>query len=109
MAEYRLRYFFDPGAGVCLWADNAATLERFDYPVDAEHLSLPENTWRRVLYICAWFDTSLDWNYPPNPSPWDQAERARFDLAAQQLLTLLREQLGSEYEIVDQSGTAGRE
>lgn len=108
MAEYRLRFFFDPGAGVCLWADSDATRKQFDYPVDARNLPLPEDTRRRVSSACAWFDTGIDWDYPPGASPWDQEERERFNVAAQELLTLLREQLGSEFEIVDESGTAGR-
>lgn len=108
MAKYQLRYSFDPGAGVCLWAANDAARERFDYPVDAQDLPLPENTRRRVWYICAWFDTCIDWDYPPLPSPWSREERERFNAEAQGLLTLLREQLGPEFEVIDESGTAGR-
>lgn len=107
MSKYRLRYFFDPGAGVCLWAANDAARERFDYPVDARDLPLPENTWWKVWYVCAWFDTSIDWDYPPNPSPWNREERERFNAEAQKLLTLVREQLGPEFEVVDESGTNG--
>jgi hypothetical protein len=107
MSKYRLRYFFDPGAGVCLWAANDAALERFDCPVDARDLPLPENTWRKVWYVCAWFDTGIDWDYPPNPSPWKREERERFNAEAQKLLTLVREQLGPAFEVVDESGTSG--
>jgi hypothetical protein len=104
--KYQLRYFFDPGAGICLWSANDAARERFDYPVDASKLSLPENTWRRLLYLCRWYDTSIDWSYPPDPSPWDQAERQRFKAEAQRVLSLLRQELGPEFEIVDESRTA---
>jgi hypothetical protein len=107
MATYRLRFFFDPGGGICLWAGNDAARERFGYPIDARSLSLPENTWRRVYYLCSWYDTTIDWNYPPDPSPWDTAERDRFRQEAQNLLTQLRVQLGAEFEIVDESGTIG--
>ncbi len=107
MAKYRLRYFFDPGAGICLWAANDAARERFGYPVDVQDLSLPENVWRRACYLTAWFDTSIDWNYPPDPSPWTIEERKRFNVAAQEMLALLRSHLGPEYEIVDESETAG--
>jgi hypothetical protein len=106
MAKYRLRYYFDAGAGVCLWAANDAARERFGYPIDAKELPLPENTWRRVLHLCYWYDTCIDWAYPPDPSPWDAAERDRFCADAQKSLAILREQLRPEFEIVDDSRTA---
>jgi hypothetical protein len=59
-----------------------------------------------LLHLCSWFDTSIDWNDPPDPSPWDAAEEERFNRDAQRLLVVLREQLGSDFEIVDETGTA---
>lgn len=106
MRKYELRFFFDASAGVCIWSSNDAARDRFGYAIDARCLPLPENTWRRVRYVCAWFDTSLDWDYPPGPSPWDAAVRSRFNTEAQYLLNLLRDQLGSEFEVADESGTA---
>ena len=38
METYKLRFFFDNFAGVCLWAGDIATMERFDYPVDLDML-----------------------------------------------------------------------
>jgi hypothetical protein len=107
MAKYRLRYFFDAGAGVCLWAANDAARESFDYAVDATALPLPDNTRRRVSSMCAWFDTSLDWSYPPGPSPWGVEEGAQFKAEAGELLALLRGQLGEEFEIIDETGAWG--
>ena len=107
MPTYRLRFFFDPGSAICLWSGNDAARDRFGYPVDARSLSLSENTWRRVAYVCSWYDTSIDWHCPPDQSPWNEAERERFNCEAQQLLALLREQLGPEFEILDESGTEG--
>jgi hypothetical protein len=104
-ATYRLRYRLEPGAGVCLWATNDAAVERFGDAVDAHDLPLPENTWRRADYLVAWYDTSVDWSYPPDPSPWDENESARFDAEAQRFLGVLREQLGPEFEVEDGSGT----
>jgi hypothetical protein len=42
--KYEIRYFFDPGSGVCLWAKNAAAREKFGYPIDHRNLGLSENT-----------------------------------------------------------------
>ena len=105
MANYLFRYFFDAGSGVCLWSANDAAREKFDYPVTLQSLALPENLLREALHIVTWNDTSLDWGYPPNPSPWSDEERARFNDASQCLLSNLRQQLGSMYDIRDESGT----
>lgn len=106
MSVYRLRFFFDPGSGICLWAANDATRDKWDYPVDAELLPLPENTWRFARHLCCWYDTSIDWTYPPDPSPWEDSERDRFNVAAQRFLEVLRNQLGPDFEVVDESGTS---
>ncbi len=106
MSQYRFRYFFDAGSGTCLWSANEAAKQRFGYPVESNSLPLPENIGRRLVYLTAWYDTSIDWNYPPDPSPWDESELARFNSEAQRMLALVREQLGSDFEIVDESGTA---
>jgi hypothetical protein len=106
MAKYLLRYFFDPGADICLWSSNDDALREFGYPVDARKLPLPENTWRRITHLAAWYDTSIDWNYPSDPSPWDESERQRFNSESQKLLAVLREQLGSDFEVEDESRTA---
>jgi hypothetical protein len=103
MAQYQLRLFFDPGAGTCLWAGNDAARERFGYAVDASTLPMSMNTGRRVLYLCAWYDTSINWEYPPDPSPWDDAEWERFRAEVRRVLMALREQLGPEFDIVDES------
>jgi hypothetical protein len=105
MPKYRLRYFFDPGAGICLWTANEDAERRFGYAVDASKLPLLENTWRRVLHLCHWYDTSIDWNHPPDPSPWDAIECKRFNDEAQKLLAELRGQLGPDFELVDESET----
>jgi hypothetical protein len=105
MSKYKLRYFFDPGASSCLWSANDSAREKFGYPVDVWQLPLCENTQRRVIYVATWYDTSLDWSYPPNPSPWGEDELQSFNTEAQNLLTLLRIKLGNEFEIVDESGT----
>ncbi|HEY9681465.1 MAG TPA: hypothetical protein V6C86_07785 [Oculatellaceae cyanobacterium] len=106
MTKYKLRYFFDPGTCICLWTANDRAHEKFGYPVDISKLPLCENTQRRVIYIAAWYDTSIDWSYPADPSPWDVDERRLFNAAAQKLFDKLRTELGDEFELVDESGTS---
>jgi hypothetical protein len=103
MPRYVLRYFFDPGSGICLWSANGVAREKFDYPVELSTLGLPESVLQQAADVMAWHDTSMDWSNPANPSPWSEEERARFHSASQTLLSTLRQQLGSEFEIRDES------
>jgi len=103
MARYKFRYFFDPGSGICLWSANDLSKERFGYPVDINELSLPEHLYLQTAELLARFDTSVDWNDPAGPSPWSETERSLFNDSAQSLFIALRQQLGSEFEIIDES------
>lgn len=49
METYKLRFFFDNFAGVCLWAGDIATMERFDYPVDLACCRFPATFQRLVI------------------------------------------------------------
>jgi hypothetical protein len=102
MARYALRYFFDPGSGICLWAGCPAARERFGYPVAARQLPLPRATRERMAELVDWYDQSVDWEYPAGPSLWDRAEHERFARAARHLLSVLRVQLGPDFVIHDE-------
>jgi hypothetical protein len=104
-AQYRLRYMFDFGSGLCLWAANDAARDRFDYPIDLEKLPLPTTIRRRGSFVTAWHDTFMDWDNAPEPSRWWPREKEAFSATAQELLLLLREHPGLDFEIVDESGT----
>jgi hypothetical protein len=102
MPRYELRYFFDPGSGICLWSANDEARERFGYDVELEALELSENLRRKGLYLLRWYDTSIDWSHPGGPSPWPAEERTRFVEAAREFLDKLRQCLGGEFEIKDE-------
>ena len=44
-------------------------------------------------------DTALDWDYPPDPSPWPPEEFAKFEAAALEVLDWIRRELGDDYEV----------
>jgi hypothetical protein len=101
MGTYKLRYFFDPGSGICLWSENDLDRDRFGYPVELDSLELTSSVKRQAETLIAWFDTSLDWNDPSASSPWSDVERERFQNEAARLLRSLQETLGAAYEIRD--------
>lgn len=99
---YELRFMFDPGSGVCLWAANDKARERYGYPIDHWQLPLPENTRRWLSYLIAWYDTSIDWAYPSDSDDvWSIEESNRFREAADKGIALVREGLGAEYAITE--------
>lgn len=105
MAKYALRFSFDFGSGVCFWSLNEAARERFGYPICQDDLPLTHTIRVRVGFIVAWYDTFLDWDNAPEMSCWWPREKAMFNAAAQELLSLVRGHLGGDFEIVDKSGT----
>lgn len=102
---YLIRFSFDPGSGVCLWAKNEAAREKFGYPIEHWELPLSENTKRWLQHLVAWFDTSLDWDAPSDSdNQWSQEELEKFRLAAKKGIELLRQELPStQYEFIEGS------
>jgi hypothetical protein len=52
--------------------------------------------------LAEWHDTSLNWDYPPDPGPWRQPECDRFNDAVASLLADIRRALGPEFEVIDE-------
>lgn len=101
METYKLRYRFEPGSGVCLWSENDLARDRFGYPVELDSLELESSMKRQTEALIVRFDTSIDWSYPPAPSPWSDVERKRFQADAAGLLRSLQKCLGVGFEIRD--------
>ena len=100
--KYKLRYFFEFGAGP-LWAINDAARRDFSIAyISPESLPLSEETQRRAGELAAWYDQSLNQEYPPDPSPWRQDECDRFNNASKQLFAIICTELGEDYNLVDQ-------
>ncbi len=92
----RLRFFFDPGSGVCFWSGDDEARARFgDYPVEIAKLGLEPALAARGEALIARHDLSLDWNGPGGTSPWAEAERAAFAADAGAFLADVRGALPS--------------
>jgi hypothetical protein len=99
--KYLFRYFIEWG-GNCLWPKNAEAQERFGYPADPHDLPLTAETIIELKRIEAWYQESLNWDYPPDPGPWRQDECDRFNRASKDLLERIRFELGPNFEVIDQ-------
>lgn len=101
---YKLSYHFDSGSGICLWTANDAATDYFaNYVVPSSKLPITLTLKHRVEFVLAWYDTFLNWENPKEGTRWREIEWNRFSLAAQELLDLLRKELGPEFVIVDES------
>ncbi|CAA6822022.1 MAG: Unknown protein [uncultured Sulfurovum sp.] len=100
MEVFKLRFFFDAGSGICMWSANDNSKEKFgDYPIECNQLPISENLWRKLSYLTAWYDTCIDWSYPPNPTPWSTSECHRFNKEVLSVLNDVTRELGKEYII----------
>lgn len=101
MAAYKLRFFFDNVAGVCLWAGDRATKERFNYPVALDMLPISSELtkdgdalilrWERHVY---------------EKQPWPSGDAiSSFVRDCRAFLGRLQAELHDGYEIADEHTT----
>jgi hypothetical protein len=98
--QFEIRFFFDAGSGICLWAGNELTKNKFsDYPIEVESLPISENLIKNLIHLIAWWDTSYDWNYPQGPTLWDIEECNYFNKKTEKTYKTLVEELAGNYHI----------
>jgi len=100
MPTYKLNFWFEWLADTCFQAADVVTSEKFGIGMIApERLPLKQETITQVKLLSQWHDTSLNWDYPPNPGLWRQEECNRFNAAAKQLFDTITVELGETFEI----------
>ncbi|MGO7040059.1 hypothetical protein ACCS60_17090 [Rhizobium acaciae] len=115
MTKGSLRFFFDCGAGGCLWAGDEATRSALGFgPLDAAvydlqgrvteppRISLSPTLKSLIHRLDQEYAGYLNPFYQPDPSLWTQAKCERFNDDVEQLLALLRAELGAEFLIADE-------
>lgn len=115
MTKGVLRFFFGYGAGGCLWAGNDETrIKLGDGPVDAADYAPTGQVSRKPKLILSvsihQLRDQIDFQhsgylnplYPPDPSLWTQGLCDRFNASVEALLALLHQELGEDYDIIDQ-------
>jgi hypothetical protein len=98
----RLRFFFDSGSGICLWAGDTFTEDRYGLAVEAGALPLPPDLVAETERLITLWDTGLDWDDPGGPSPWTADDERGFQVQADALLERLRAALGPGFVVVDE-------
>ncbi|MER6983551.1 hypothetical protein ABT317_43035 [Streptomyces carpinensis] len=74
------------------------------YPiwVDPDRLPISRILRDELKSLVARYDTSLNWDYPPDPGPWREAECREFNEAVHRTLGRLRAELGPSWQIHDE-------
>lgn len=103
MTKDVLRFFFDYG---CLWASDDATRDRLgNGPLDCvepARLVLSDAALSLIAQLDAAHQARLNPLYQPDPSLWSQDLCDRFNANVEKLLGMLRQELGAEYDILDE-------
>ncbi len=98
---YRIRFRFEYGSAP-FWNGDDHTEKRFGIFIDPESLPLSEETIAEAHRLSAWHDTSLNWDYPPYPGPWRQAECEMFNALVRKLFQTAQAELGSGFVLINE-------
>jgi len=99
---YHVRFFFDAGSGTALWAADADTRQVWGYAVELDELPISAPLRAELTSLVAEYDSSLNWDYPPDPGPWREPRCRRFNQAVRQSVGRLRAELGPSWVIDDE-------
>ncbi len=94
------RLFFDAGSGTLLWAA-AEDQAVWNYPVDLARLPVSTALRAELERLVTDYDTSLNWDYPPDPGPWDEQRCREFNDAVRAAIASLRDEL-PDWRVVDE-------
>jgi hypothetical protein len=97
------RFFFDAGSGRVLWAAFDADDSRLGYPVDHDRLPISQSLKDELARLIAWYDTSMNWDYPPDPGPWREPECVAFNQSVNIAVAQLRRELGPDWVISNEA------
>jgi hypothetical protein len=99
---YYARFCFDAGSGTLLWADGPDTTQVWGYAVDLRQLPASQALLDDLTGLVAEYDTSRNWDYPPDPGPWREPRCRQFNHDVRQARGRLRAELRSSWQIQDE-------
>lgn len=101
MSKYQLRFWFEHG-GTCIWGMNDKAKQEYGYSIKNNVLPISKDLVKNLNLLEKEYATHLDWDYPPNPSPWTEEHKVDFLNRATLVYKKLRDELGSDFEIVNE-------
>ena len=88
-----IRFFFDWGAYDCFWGGEEDL-------IPYEWLGISEELETTLRDMAKEFQTALDWEYPPDPSPWSEEHKKDFLERAEKVYERILAEIGDEYEVI---------
>ncbi|MCL2213144.1 MAG: hypothetical protein FWB93_04870 [Oscillospiraceae bacterium] len=99
---YELRFFFDSG-GACVWTKNENAREKFGcYPIENNTLPISVSLVDELNALVEEYATSIDWDYPPAPSPWTEEQKKEFSEKVNLAYVKLCKELGQDYIVINE-------
>lgn len=99
--KYKIKFFFEWGTDLCLWSGNSAAIERYGIcEIPYERIGISDELRLSLAKMGEEYQGALNWEYPPDPSPWTQAQKDDFMLRAQEVFKRLTEELGEDHEVI---------
>lgn len=95
-------FFFDAGSGTVLWTTTPEDREIWGYAVDLSRLPISQALRDELDALTAEYDTSMNWDYPPDPGPWREPRCRRFNESVREAVDRLRRELGPTWRIEDE-------
>jgi hypothetical protein len=101
LSKYYLRFWFEHG-GFCIWSINNQANEKYGYAINNKSLPISKDLLKEIDNLEEEYATYLNWNCPQNPSQWTKEQKTDFYDKANKVYLKLKEELGSDYEIVNE-------
>lgn len=98
LEKYKLKYWFEHG-GICIWGANTAAKDKYGYAIETVSLPISSSLIETLNSLEEEYTTYLDWEYPPNPSPWTEEHKQDFIKQATKAYKKLCEELGEAYVV----------
>lgn len=101
LAKYMIKYWFEHG-GTCLWSVSENAKSLFGYPIENNKLPISKDLINELYLLEDEYKGYLDWEYPLNPSPWNQVQKNNFKKRANIAYNRLLLELGDDYEVINE-------
>lgn len=98
MNRYKFSFWIEWG-GTCLWSKNDKARNCFDYAVDNNDLPISKELKDLLHQLEKEYQSALNWDYPPDPSPWTKEKALDFKKRATVAYDRLIKELGDEFEV----------
>jgi len=102
--KYHLKFWFEHG-GICIWGANEKAKNKYGYAIEQKDLPISAGLIRELNDLEDKYVTFLDWEYPPNPSPWSEEQKHDFLNRATIAYEKLKAELGTDYEVENNVAT----